>query len=252
MPRLPHLRRLDQAQREEVLQRLERLTELPLLVLAFVMIPLLVGPFVWDLSAREEAAFAAVDIFIWAVFAVDLGLKVAIAPHSKEYLRRHWLEVLIVVVPFFRPLRLLRLLLFGSRFFVGFRQAVRVDFLVVYAVGMVMISSTVVLTIEQDQPGATITTFPNALWWAVVTVTTVGYGDIVPVSAAGRGIAFLLMLGGIAFFSGITANLASVLVGAGQSQNSALNQLSQEIQSLRQEIAGLRGDHPDNAHEDTT
>ena len=53
---------------------MERLTELPLLVLAFVMIPLLVGPFVWDLSTPEEVAFAAVDLFIWAVFAVDLGL----------------------------------------------------------------------------------------------------------------------------------------------------------------------------------
>lgn len=235
-----------------MLQRLERLTELPLLVLAFVMIPLLIGPFVWDLSQQEKAAFAAVDISIWAAFALDLGLKVLIAPHSREYLRRHWLEVLIVVVPFFRTLRLVRLLLFGTRFFVGFRQAVQVDFLVVYAVGLVMIGSTVVLTIEQDQPGATITSFPDALWWAVVTMTTVGYGDVVPVSAAGRSIAFLLMLGGIGFLSGITANLASVLVGTGHSQNAGLDRLSQEIESLRQEITRLRGDHQDDASEDTS
>ena len=123
---------------------------------------------------------------------------------------------------------------FGTRFFVGFRQAEQVDFLVVYAIGLVMLGSTVVLMIEQDRPGATITAFPDALWWAVVTMTTVGYGDIVPVAAAGRSIAFLLMLGGIGFLSGITANLASVLVGTGQSQNAAPIDLSRGVYVLRQ------------------
>lgn len=241
--------RPDQARREEFLGKLERLTELPLHILAFVMIPLLVGPFLWDLSAEEEATFAALDAFIWAVFAAVLVLKTIVAPQSLHYLRQNWLEVLIVVLPFFRPLRILRILLLGTRTFIGFRRAVHVDYLIIYAVGLVMISATVVLSVEQDVQGSTINTFRDALWWAVVTVTTVGYGDLVPVTAAGRGMAFVLMLGGIAFLSGITANLASLFVNPGQPNDTAIGQLTQEVQGLREEIAGLRADAPGRAGE---
>ena len=55
-----------------LLTRIERLTELPLLILAFVMIPLIAGPYLWDLSIEEEATFMTLDMFIWAIFAVDL------------------------------------------------------------------------------------------------------------------------------------------------------------------------------------
>ena len=236
----PATRRLDRAGREALLGKLERVTELPMHVLAFVMIPLLIGPFLWDLSAEEEATFAALDIFIWVVFASVLGLKTIVAPKGLHYLRQHWLEVLIVIVPFFRPLRILRILLLGTRTFIGFRRAVHVDYLIVYAVGLVMICATVVLSVEQDVPEASITTFRDALWWAMVTLTTVGYGDVVPVTAAGRGVAFVLMLGGIAFLSGITANLASFFVTPSRTLEAAISQLTQEVQGLQEEIAVLR------------
>ena len=100
---------IDKGRQEELLNRIERVTELPLLILAFVMIPLLLGPLLWPL-APEGGIFVALDSFIWAVFALDLTIKVVVAPRKRDYLRRHWLDVLIVVVPFFRPLRLLRLL----------------------------------------------------------------------------------------------------------------------------------------------
>ena len=72
MWKLPKVRTLNIDHRETLLTQVERFTELPLLVLAFVMIPLLVGPLLWDLSPAEESIFVALDMFIWAVFAVDL------------------------------------------------------------------------------------------------------------------------------------------------------------------------------------
>jgi voltage-gated potassium channel len=129
---------------------LDRFTKLPRHILAFVMIPLLVGPFLWELSPEEEAPFTALDIFIWVIFTIVLTLKTLLAPHSLQYLRQHWLEVLIVAVPFFRPLRILRILLLTTRTFTGFRRAVNADYLIVYAVGLVMTAATVVLTLEQD------------------------------------------------------------------------------------------------------
>ena len=239
MKKLTSLHKPDVSRREALLLRIERLTELPLMVLAFVMIPLLVGPILWRLSPQEEAIFLSLDYFIWALFVVDMGIKIIVAPHRLAYLRRHWLEVLVVVVPFFRPLRLLRIFLFGSRAWVGMRRLVHVDFLLVYGVGLVIIAATVVASVEGGE-GASIQSFPDALWWAVVTITTVGYGDMVPVTAAGRTIAFILMLGGIAFFSGVTANLASFMVRVQDSHKQALSQLVTEVEGLRQEVIRLR------------
>ena len=79
----------DISHREALLHRIERITELPLLILAFVMIPLLVGPFLWELSLEEEAIFIALEIFIWALFAIDLLIKLVLSPHRLAYLRRH-------------------------------------------------------------------------------------------------------------------------------------------------------------------
>ncbi|MDA1188769.1 MAG: ion channel [Chloroflexi bacterium] len=225
--------------REALLIRIEALTELPLLVLAFVMIPLLVGTFFWDLSPSEDATFEALNYFIWAIFAVDLLVKLAVAPRRLAFLRGHWIEVLVVIVPFFRPLRILRLVLFGTRAFVGARRMVNADFLLVYGIGLVIIAATVITSVERNT-NPTITSFPDALWWAVVTITTVGYGDKVPLSAIGRTMAFILMLGGIAFYSGVTANLASFMIRGEDATKATLTHLMDEVQALRRELAESR------------
>jgi voltage-gated potassium channel len=239
MKKLLNIHPPDTAQREALLHRIERLTELPLLILSFIMIPLLIGPLLWKLSPPEESVFLAVDWFIWALFAIDLAIKLVVAPHRLTYLKRHWLEVLVVVVPFFRPLRIIRVFIFGSRAWVGTRRLVNVDFLLVYGIGLVVIAATVVASVESGE-GASIQSFPDALWWAMATITTVGYGDMVPISVVGRAMGYILMLGGIAFFSGITANLASFLVRGRDTRDKALHDLVVEVEGLRKELARLR------------
>jgi len=239
MKKLPGIHTPDTAQREALLHRIERLTELPLLILAFIMIPLLVGPLLWKLSPSEESVFITIDWFIWAIFAIDLAVKLIVSPHRLAYLKRHWLEVLVVVVPFFRPLRIIRVFIFGSRAWVGTRRLVNVDFLLVYGIGLVIIAATVVASVEGGE-GASIRSFPDALWWSMATITTVGYGDKVPVSAVGRAMGYILMMGGIAFFSGITANLASFLVRGRDTRDKALRDLVAQVEGLREEVARLR------------
>jgi voltage-gated potassium channel len=245
-------RRLTDAERRErSLARLERVTEPFLLLMAFVMVPLVVGPFLWDLSGFETTVFAILSTFVWIAFALDFGIKLAIAPRRGRFLRKHWLEAAIVVVPFFRPLYLVRFVLFGSRAILGMRRLAEIDFVIVLATGVVIIGATVMYSI--DTANAAVDSFGDALWWSIVTVTTVGYGDIVPGSTGGRIVAFFVMVSGIALFGAVAGNVAALLARvsrrgteersptASLSDRSArLDDLLAEVRLLREQVGALQ------------
>lgn len=149
--------------REVILNRIEHLTALPLLLLSFAIIPLLVGPRCWELPDAREQLFFTLEIFIWPIFAADLILKVIVAPHRLQYIRRHSLEAKVVLVPWFRPLRIIRVFLFGFRGVMGVRRMMTVDFLLVYAMGLVIIAATIVTSVEITA-SSQITSFEDALW----------------------------------------------------------------------------------------
>ena len=228
------LRSMSEAERDAALDRLVRITEIPLLLLSFVMIPLLIGPLLWEMSETQEIVFLALDGIIWLVFAVDLAVKFTVAPRKLAFLKSHWATVLIVLLPFARPLRLLRLIMFTARAARGIHRLMNMNFLLVYAVGLIIISATVATSAEQGQ--GTIETFPDALWWSIVTATTVGYGDISPVTPLGRAVAVVLMLGGIGLFGALTANLASALMRSEDTVEKGVNELLAEVRELRAQL----------------
>ena len=149
--------------REVILNRIEHLTELPLLLLKSPISALPVGPRCWELPDAREQLFFTLEIFIWPIFAADLILKVIVAPHRLQYIRRHWLEAIVVLVPWFRPLRIIRVFLFGFRGVMGIRRMMTVDFLLVYAMGLVIIAATIVTSVETTA-SSQITSFEDALW----------------------------------------------------------------------------------------
>jgi len=102
-----------------------------------------------------------------------------------------------------------------------------------------------VLDVERDAQDATITSFGNALWWAIVTITTVGYGDFTPVTVLGRLIAAWLMVCGIALLSTGAGAVASWLLDRGKAQTqpagpARANPIA-ELDELTEEVARLRG-----------
>ena len=233
---LPWNRQGGADRRQELLARIEGWTEFPMLLLAAAMIPLLAGPLFWDLTARQESLFFTLDVLIWAIFAAEFAIKLAIAPRRAAYIRANWIDLVIVALPFFRPLRIVGLLVYTTRVVTGARQLLGVRHLLVHAVVLVMVAATVVTTVEKG-PSAQITSFPDALWWAIVTVTTVGYGDVVPVSPAGRAMGYILVLGGVGIFGALTANFASFLVKEQAATDPVNSQLLREIRALREELA---------------
>ena len=237
--RLTNSTSTDITPREVMLDKIERMTELPLMILEAAMVPLLTAPFFWDLSPSAEAVAFALDVFIWATFAADLAIKIAIAPQRVKYIRQHWLEVMVVLIPVARPLRILRIIVYGSRAYRGAVRLAHVDFLVVYAIGLVLVVTTIVTSVERGH-GSELDSFPDALWWAVVTVTTVGYGDVVPVTQIGRAFAYVLMISGIGLVGALTANLASILIRKEDPGSAAIASLIEEVQSMRDELTRLR------------
>lgn len=197
-----------------------------MLILAVIMIPVLLAPELLLLTREQDDFLDAVDWFIYACFAFAFLLKLYLAPSVAYQIKRNWLDLIILLLPLLRPLRLitgvrflrvvrsLRLLVFLAE---GIRKVLAVTrrrgfhVVLVLTITVVALSAGLVTEFERDS-GGSIRSFGDALWWAVTTITTVGYGDAFPVTPEGRGIAIFLMLTGIVFYSILTANLAAFFV----------------------------------------
>jgi voltage-gated potassium channel len=247
-----------------MLERFEDATEWPLLLLALAMIPLLTVQFAFNPSDSTDIAIETSLWIIWAIFAVELGIRTYLADPKIPYLVRHWYDVLIVVVPFLRPLRvarsarairvlrLARVAPFVVRAAANSLHLVRhrgLEWVIAGGITIVFICAFAVFAFERDN-GGTIDDYGTALWWAMTTVTTVGYGDTTPVTAEGRGVAVVLMLVGIAFFSWITANIAAFLVefgGGGDSAGVTTHDLMAKLEEMEAEIKALRAERGDQS-----
>jgi voltage-gated potassium channel len=240
--------------RQRAFDSLERATELPMLLLALAIIPLFVAPLATDLSNQVAEALYALELFIWAAFALELVAKTYLAPHRVQYLRRHWFDVVIVVVPFLRPLRvarsaralrLLRLVRALAAVTRVVHQAQTVldshglKYVLLLAGAIILGSAGLVALLEADS-GGTITDFDDALWWAMTTVTTVGYGDKFPVTPEGKAIAVFLMVLGITVFSLLTANIAAFLVRPKGESGATLDDVLAKLERVEAQLAELR------------
>ncbi len=165
-----------------------------------------------DMGHSMETRLQILSWTVWAAFAVDFGIRLWLAENRPLYALRRWYDVVLVLLPMFRTLRLLRMLALIrmlNRSMAG-ALAGRISLYVAITSALtVFVSAITVLDAEQNAPGANITEFGDALWWAVVTVTTVGYGDYYPVTFEGRLVAVGLMVIGIALVGVLTAAVAS-------------------------------------------
>ncbi len=216
----------DPTRREELREKLDRYLDLPLALASVVVVLLVIIQLTGELAEPWNSRLELLSWGLWSLFFLEFVAKFALAPVKRRYLRKNWLDVLVVLLPFLKFLRLarvlratralpiFRLLVFGGR---GSQSTLvllrrrRLGQLAIVSAMVILVGASVGYLIESDAPGTTIEDFGDALWWSGALVTTVG-SELYPVTAAGRVLAFLLMLYAIGVFSYFIGAIASVLI----------------------------------------
>lgn len=196
-----------------------------IIILSFYVLGSLVVDTFFSLPPEIAKVLNYVDNFICGVFLLDFIIRYRQAENKLQFMKWGWID-LIASVPtldFMRAGRLLRLirLIRIIRAFRSTKHIVQHIFknkvqgtltsVAIIAVLMLLFSSIAILQFETD-PNSNIKTAGDAIWWAYVTMTTVGYGDKYPVTTEGRIIAAILMTVGVGLFGTFTAYVSSWFV----------------------------------------
>ena len=171
--------------------------------------------FVVEVSPSSQSILDGIQWVSWVAFAADLLFGIYKSSDKAQFLKKHPLEILAVVLPFLRPLRLLRFISFGTLVFekVNLGKSIAITFkVVVTALFLTYLAGIEITMAERGKPGATIESIGDGFWWAITTLTTVGYGDIYPTTTEGRFIAVGLMVSGICVLGFISATVAAWFV----------------------------------------
>ena len=171
--------------------------------------------FVVNVSPSTQIILDGVQWVSWIAFAADLLFGIYKASNKVQFLKKHPLEILAVILPFLRPLRLLRFISFGTLVFekVNLGKSIAITFkVIVTALFLTYLAGIEITMAERGKPGATIESVGDGFWWAITTLTTVGYGDIYPTTTEGRFIAVGLMVSGICVLGFISATVAAWFV----------------------------------------
>ncbi len=195
----------------------ERRTTIPLVVLGILFIVaysvFVLAP---DLAQVPRALLGGLLVLVWVVFVIDVVVRIVLTPRGARwaFVRSHPVDVLSAFMPVFRAFRVLLLLREVPYLQRHSGSAVRANIVIyaaAYSVVFVYFIALATLDVERNAPGATITSFGDAIWWAIVTVATVGYGDVVPITVPGRIYAVFLMAGGVAIVGTASATIISLI-----------------------------------------
>ena len=216
----------------------------PLLGLALLFLVVLAAPILDPtLPAYVDTLLAAANVAIWAIFAADYAVRLWLVEDRKRYIRTHIPDLAAALFPALRPFRLLRLFSIGNMLAQRARGGLAGEaakLVSATSVLVIFIGGVAVLDVERNAPNANITTPADGFWWALTTMTTVGYGDRFPVTTAGRLIAAALMVIGIALLGVLTASIAAWFIReVSQNDQENLDPLEERLMRLENKLDEL-------------
>lgn len=237
------------------LERYEQRTEWPLVAVALTFLALYSVRVLAKPHGQAERAIEYALIVIFCLFIVDYVVRLTLSDPRTTWFFKHLWELPILLLPFLRPLRLLSLAVVINTLQRAVGHTIRgrvIIYTVCGAVAIVYAASLAILDVEGNhaEKHPQIDTLGDALWWAMTTVTTVGYGDLHPVTAEGKLVAVALMIGGITLIGSITATLASWIVQRVGEEDAAqeavtaaqINELREEVRRLTEAVRANHGD----------
>lgn len=198
------------------LNRWERTMELPLLAAS----PLFLACYAVVVLAHTADPLwtdvaLALALLIWAVFVLDYAVRWVLSGQGPRFVTAHWLDTVVLLLPLLRPLRIVNAYAVVRRRRGEPRLSLHgrvMSYASIAAALLGFAASLAVYQQERGAQGATIITFGDSVWWACSALTTVGYGDVTPVTPLGRLFAVGLMLCGLALLGAVTGSFSSWLL----------------------------------------
>ncbi|MFI6123426.1 potassium channel family protein [Streptomyces sp. NPDC051064] len=198
------------------LKEWEQHTEVPLFAAALVFLTGYAVRVLAPVGAQpwRDIALALVAA-TWLLFVVDYGVRLRLSGLGLRFVHRHWLDTAVLLLPLLRPLRVVQIYTAVQQRRERPRMSLYARVMTYAGLTAVLLGFSAALAVyhqEKGAPDSTIRTFGDAAWWACATLTTVGYGDAVPVTLGGRIVATGLMACGLALLGAVTGSFSSWLL----------------------------------------
>lgn len=229
-------------------------SQIVILALSIYVLAALAVEWLFELPDQALALMHWMDVLVCGWFLADFCIRFWKAPSKARFMQWGWIDLVssIPFLPFLRwgrLVRLVRILMilrsirsFKAMFEMIFKSRIRGTFMsVLLACAMLVMVSSVAILVCETGPRANIKTAGDALWWAFSTVTSVGYGELYPVTLEGRLIAAVLMTAGVALFTTLTAFIVSAFINVKSGERADTRAILDELRELRRKVDSMSG-----------